>query len=366
MRIAIVGCGYAADFYALTAPNHPSLDIAGVFDRDPERQHAYADHHGFKGYASLDELLADTSVETVLNVTNPSSHAEVTRAALTAGKHVYVEKPIALDLDEAIRLKELADRQGLMLASAPCNLLGEAAQTAWRAIRRGVIGTPRLAYAELDAGPILQLPFKTWVSASGAPWPFEDELRTGCTIEHAGYYLTWLTAFFGPVSKVTAFAAPIVPKAHLVTGDPEPAPDFSVACLTFADGVVARLTTGLAAPKDQSLTIVGDEGVLRVAEGGYFASPVTVAHGPGGTPEPLPPVRETGDLAGFSEYLNYDFARGVADLAAAVAGDDVSHMPVDHALHVLELTLTIARATDGAVMVPTTSFAPVPPAQWAA
>jgi predicted dehydrogenase len=362
LRIAIVGCGYAADFYAVTAPNHPSLDIAGVFDRDPERQHVYAEHHGFKGYGSLEELLRDPSVDIVLNVTNPRSHAEVTRAALTAGKHVYVEKPIALDLDEALSLKQLADQRGLMLVSAPCNLLGEAAQTTWRAIRRGVIGTPRLAYAELDAGPVLRLPFQTWVSNSGAPWPYEDELRTGCTIEHAGYYLTWLTAFFGPVSKVTAMAASVVPKARLVA---EAAPDFSVACMTFADGVVARLTAGLAAPKDQSLTIVGDEGVLRVDDGGYFGSPVTVTHDPEGTPEPLPLVRETGDLAGFSDYLHYDFARGVADLAAAVAGEDVSHLPTDQAVHVLELTLAIARATDGVVMNPTTSFAPVPPAPWA-
>ncbi|MGW0783286.1 Gfo/Idh/MocA family protein [Streptomyces sp. NPDC002913] len=366
MRIAIVGCGYAADFYAITAPNHPLLEIIGVYDRVPERQQAFADYHGFKGYESLDALLNDPAVEIVVNVTNPLSHAAVTRAALMAGKHVYSEKPFALDLGEAKSLVELAKARGLELGSAPCNLLSETAQTVWQAIRRGTIGTPRLAYAELDAGPLLRLPFQKWVSSSGAPWPYHDELVTGCTIEHAGYYLTWLTAFFGPATQVTAFASSIVPKGHLVADESELAPDFSVACMTFADGVVGRVTTGISAPNNQSLRIIGDEGVLEVADGGHFGSPVSVTYDPeGGDPVELPLVRDTGRLAGLGDHHNYDFARGVADFAAAVAGKGTSHLPTDHALHVLELTLTMANATEGVVAHPETTFAPVPPMPWA-
>src|SRR5262245_31768999 len=112
MRIAFVGCGYVADFYAATLPNHPSLQLAGVYDRDPDRQRDFTAHYGVSGYPSLTALLDDPGVELVVNLTNPTSHAEVTRAALTAGKHVFVEKPIALKVAEATELAQFAAQQG--------------------------------------------------------------------------------------------------------------------------------------------------------------------------------------------------------------------------------------------------------------
>ncbi|MEU4249099.1 Gfo/Idh/MocA family oxidoreductase [Amycolatopsis sp. NPDC026612] len=135
------------------------------------RQRAFSEHHGVAAYRTLAELLADRRVEVVVKLTNPGSHFEVNRAAFTAGKHVFVEKPLALGLAEAQELVELAAARRLALGSAPSSLLGEAAQTAWRAVREGAIGVPRLAYAELDDGPIQRMPFHTWVSTSGPPGP---------------------------------------------------------------------------------------------------------------------------------------------------------------------------------------------------
>ncbi|MBO3744936.1 Gfo/Idh/MocA family oxidoreductase [Streptosporangiaceae bacterium NEAU-GS5] len=350
MRVAFVGCGYVADLYMATLPNHPELKLAGVHDRNPARQRAFTGHHDVSGYPSLEALLSDSSVELVVNLTNPGSHAEVTRAALLAGKHVYTEKPLALDVAEAEALVVLAADRGLRLASAPCNLLGEAAQTAWRAIRDGVIGTPRLAYAEVDAGPIPRAPFREWVSASGAPWPYEDEFTTGCAIEHAGYVLTWLTAFFGPVALVSAYATVAAPNPHV----PNPAPNFFAGCLEFASGVVARVTGGAVAPVDHSLRVIGDEGVLTVTDCGRYESPVLLGA------DPFPLVRTRGPLIGYDEIHQMDFARGVAELAA-----DGSHLPADHALHVLELTLVLAGATGGVTVRPATTFAPVAPLPWA-
>ena len=94
MRIAIVGCGFVADYYLKTLPLYPDLEIAGVMDRVPERATKFAAYHSVPVYASLAELLADSTVEIVLNLTNPRSHYEVSKAALEAGKHVYSEKPL--------------------------------------------------------------------------------------------------------------------------------------------------------------------------------------------------------------------------------------------------------------------------------
>jgi predicted dehydrogenase len=81
----------------------------------------------------------------------------------------------------------------------------------WKALRDGLVGRPRLAYAEMDDGLLHTMDFREWRGDSGAPWPYVDELETGCTVEHAGYALTWLTAFFGPAERVVAYSALTVP-----------------------------------------------------------------------------------------------------------------------------------------------------------
>ena len=135
MRIAIVGCGFVADLYAETLSLHPQLKLVAVTDLDAQRAATLGALHGAVVHPDLGTLLADERVETVLNLTSPQSHAAVTRAALEAGKHVYSEKPLAMTLDEARQLCELAQRSGMRLSGAPCSVLGEAAQTLWRAGR---------------------------------------------------------------------------------------------------------------------------------------------------------------------------------------------------------------------------------------
>jgi predicted dehydrogenase len=179
MKIAIVGCGFVADYYLATLVNYPELHLAGVFDRDEERLGRFASFHGVSRFRSYEELLADRSVELVVNLTNPSSHHQVSLAALMAGKHVYSEKPLAMSFQEAEQLVALAENRGLRIVSAPCTVLGEAAQTMWKALRDGRIGTPRLVYAEMDDGPIPLLDHQSWASPAGAPWPSRDEFEVG-------------------------------------------------------------------------------------------------------------------------------------------------------------------------------------------
>lgn len=268
----MVGCGYVADFYVATLANHPTLELAGVTDRDPARASRFAAYHKVCNRGSLDAILADPTIELVVNLTNPRSHYAVSRACLEAGKHVYSEKPLATVWEEALALVELAEARGLQLASAPCTVLGEAAQTLWREVRRGRIGEVRLAYAELDDGMLHRENYRAWVGASGSPWPYRDEFEVGCTIEHAGYYVSWLAAMFGPVESATAFSSCQIPDK--APDGPVETPDFSVGVLRFASGVVARLTCGIIGSHDHSLRLFGLDGTLTVRECFNFASPV--------------------------------------------------------------------------------------------
>ena len=94
MKIAFVGCGFVFDIYMRTVRAHPQLEIAGVYDIRPDRAAAVHAYYGFRVYSSYDELLADKSVDIVVNLTNIGAHYEVSKRALEAGKHVYSEKPL--------------------------------------------------------------------------------------------------------------------------------------------------------------------------------------------------------------------------------------------------------------------------------
>ena len=274
MRIAIVGCGYVADHYLETLPNHPRLALQGVADLNLDRAKAVAKHYGTRVYPSTQDLLADPEVELVVNLTDPGSHYEVTRASLLAGKHVYSEKPLSVDLSEARELVELAEKQGLLLSGAPCSVLGETAQTLWKAVQDGAVGRVQLVYAEIDDNPVYLMRPEGWTSPTGAPWPYRNEFEVGCTMEHAGYYLTWLAAMFGPAESVTAFSSCLVPDKTPQPLDPPDTPDFSVACILFKSGVVARLTCSIVAPYDHRFRIIGDKGMLRTDECWQYEAPV--------------------------------------------------------------------------------------------
>ncbi len=380
-RIALVGCGFVADYYVGTLPAHPELEIAGVMDCDAERSTHFAAYYKLPLYSSLDDVLKDPSISIVVNLTNPRSHYEVSRRCLEAGKHVYSEKPLALQLSEAEQLVDLAQRKGLQLSSAPGSVLSETAQTIWQALRQNQIGKVLMVRAELDDGFLAATRYRQWKSKSGTPWPWKDELTVGCTLEHAGYYLTWLAAFFGRAESVTAFSSWDRREKWVADGVEDPGPDFSVACVRYESGVVARLTCNIVAPLDRRLTIIGEEGILRIGDSWDYRCPVyiqkrnfvsRVAHRyPLLSKLPLVGGRKYPLLTGtganrYRQAHKMDFARGVAELAEAIAGGRECRLSAQFCLHVNELVLAINNAgDDGATYRVRSSFEAMKPMPWA-
>ncbi len=375
MNIAFVGCGYVADFYATTMQNHDGLRLAAVFDHDPVRLEAFSRHWKVKAAPSLEALLADRTLSLIVNLTNPKSHHAVSKAALESGKHVYSEKPLALSFAQAQDLVELAQKKGLQLGGAPCTVLGEAAQTAWKALRENRIGAPRLAYAELDDGPIHLLGFEGWKSESGARWPWQDELEVGCTLEHAGYYVSWLIAFFGPVRSVTSFNALVVADK----GVPTPkTPDFTVACLEHESGVTSRVTCSIYGSHDHSLRVFGDAGVLVVNECWDYGSSIgwsprtgiglkaekrlAAAHKTGVGLVPIPLVKKANFKWKSRGANRMDFARGIVETANAAAQRRPSRLSAQISLHLNEIVLAFTKTGTTAM---TTRCEPPLPMPWA-
>jgi predicted dehydrogenase len=374
MNVAIVGCGFVADYYMATLALHPELNLLGVMDRDGARADVLSAAYGVPKYAALSDLLGDGRVEMVLNLTNPRSHYEVSKAALMAGKHVYSEKPLAMQMTEATELVELAEAKGLAIGSAPCSSLSETAQTIWKALREGDLGTVRVVYAEMDDGMVHAMQFQKWKSISGMPWPSKDEFEIGCTLEHAGYCLTWLATWFGPAVSVTSFASVQVPDKLPGVELNMDSPDFSVACIQFASGVVARLTCSILAPHDHTMKIVADKGVLYTDDSWNYRSPVysrkmvTIRR-----KTFLNPLKKNRKLVrapykkpNTKGSQSMDFARGPAEMAEALREGRPSRLSPRFSLHVNEMALAIHLAREqGAMYRMTTTFDPIEPMVWA-
>lgn len=366
-KVAIVGTGFVADLYMRSLRTFPGIAVAAAFDIDGARLKAFCDYWNVPAAESLNTLLQTDAL--VLNLTNPRAHFEASKTALEAGRHVYSEKPLATEMADARALCKLSDEKGLMLASAPCNWLSQSAQTVWAAVSRGEIGTPRLIYAELDDDFIPQAPYEKWFSESGAPWPAKDEFETGCTLEHAGYYLTWLMAIFGPVERVVAASAELLPEKP--AGG---APDFSTATLFFKSGVVARLTCSIIAPHDHRIRIIGDDGVLELDECWSNTAPVRIRkrhqirrkliNSP--VAKRVKISGETHPKVGRWGAAAMNFALGPAEMLRAIEAQESSYLNVDFALHLNEVTLAIQNAgKDAGSQKMTTSFEPVEPMPWA-
>ena len=374
MRIAIVGCGFVSDFYHKTLQLHPELELEGVLDRDQKRATHASNYHSVPSYKSLEELLDDDSIDIILNLTNPNSHFSVSKACLQAGKHVYSEKPLAMKFSEAKELVGLAEKNGLHISTAPCSFLNETAQTIWKALRENRVGLVRLVYAEMDDGLIHRYQYKKWKSESGIPWPYKDEFEVGCTLEHAGYVVTWLAGFFGPAQTVTAFSSCLIPDKETDVPLEVNAPDFSVACIKFASGVVARLTCSIIAPHDHSMKFFGDEGILYIDDCWHDRSPVYIKrritirrktmYTPWKTKYPL--VGKKNRKVKYRGAQSRNFCRGVAELASAIIEKRPSRLSAAYCLHINELVLAIQNALEtGAPYKMTTSFDPIEPMPYA-
>jgi predicted dehydrogenase len=257
-------------------------------------------------------------------------------------------------LAEAEKLVEVAEAKGLYISSAPCSLLGETAQTIWKAIREEVVGKTYLVYAEMDDGLLHKMPYKSWLSESGRPWPYKDEFEVGCTLEHAGYYLTWFPAFFGRAESVTAFSACLVQDKETDVPLENNAPDFSVACIKFESGVVARLTCSIIAPHNHSLRIFGDRGILGTDECWFYNSPVYIRRRLNVRRKTIvSPIKQEYPLVGkknrqarYRSAQEMDFARGVAELASAIKEERPCRLSARYSLHVNEMVLAIQNALE--------------------
>jgi predicted dehydrogenase len=350
VNVAIVGAGVIAQRYAERIAEVDGLKLVAVTDVLADRAETLASKHDAVAYRSLDELLAATDIETVVNLTIPAKHVEVTRAALQAGKHVHTEKPVALTADDAHELAALARDRGLRLSCAPATLLGEAQQTAWQLIRNGGIGDVKVVYAEANWGLI-----ESW-----HPEP-ESLYVSGPLVDVGIYPLTIVTAMFGPVRRVTAFATMVQPVRTRKDGKTFEleTPDFWVAACEHESGVVTRLTATfwVKPSKQRGLEFHGTGGSLWMPTWGESNSRLLRTED-GEDYEAVPLLRPA--------YAGFDWSLALLDLAEAIRDDRPHRMSAEHAAHVVGVLngADTSRRKGGPVAI-NSSFDAPQPLDWA-
>jgi predicted dehydrogenase len=193
--VAVIGAGTISVEYLSNLTRFPDVRVLVVADAIVERARERAERFGVLGSGDLDTALSHPEVEIVVNLTIPSAHTDVSIAALDAGKHVYTEKPFALDRDSGRAVLEMARERGLRIGAAPDTFLGAGLQLAQRLIQRGDIGEPISALTiTQDPGPESWHPNPDFLYAIGA----------GPLWDRGPYYLSLLVQLFGPARAVAA------------------------------------------------------------------------------------------------------------------------------------------------------------------
>jgi predicted dehydrogenase len=273
------------------------------------------------------EVLDDPDVHIVMVLTSMPEHGPLAKDALLAGKHVLVEKPMAITLPEAAELVELAKTSAGHLVCAPFVILSPTFQSIWRHVTAGDIGRPTLARGRYG-----------WAGPDWGPWFYQA--GGGPLFDLGVYNVTALTALLGPVQRVSAFTGK-VHEQRMVDGrmiDVQ-TPDNYQILLDFGGSVLATVTTGFSMQQYRSpaVEIYGTEGTVQMLgddwapQGHELWQNSEGAWRLYGSPNP-----------------SWPWTSGLQHLVESVAAGTKPLVAPEHAYHVLEVMLgAIASGEDG-------------------
>src|SRR5688572_21344147 len=329
LRIGIVGCGAISGIYLQNFAKFAGTEVVAVADIDTERAKKVASENSVARALSPKELLEDPEVELVLNITVPKAHASVAMAAVEAGKHVYNEKPLAIELEDAQALLDAAEAKGVLVGCAPDTFLGAGIQTCRRLIDRGDIGEPVGAHAfMLSRGP------ESW-----HPSPeFYYEVGGGPMLDMGPYYITALLNLLGPAKRISGAATIAIPE-RTITSQPKAGkkitvetPDHIAGTIEFASGAMGTIITSFATrfsehDNRQPIKIFGTEGTLKVPDPNGFDGPVH--------------YRKNGDddwrWVPHTFVKGYGRSVGLADMAYAIRSGRPHRASAEQAYTVLDM-----------------------------
>lgn len=249
LRAGFVGLGWWGRELAEAAGRAGAVVVEAAYSPDPAECAAFAQTYSARAAASYEALLADTTLDAVVLATPHSLHAPQIEAAARAGKHVFVEKPLAVTTVDARRAVQACAEAGVMLAVGHNRRLLSQVDLLKRLLHEGVAGKIGLVEANYSTPEALRLPAGHWRRDPA-------ECPGGAMTAIGIHMIDWLHVLFGPVAEARGlFAAR--------AADP-PMQDTATATLRFESGLLATLTCLYAAPYVNRFAIHGSAARIAV------------------------------------------------------------------------------------------------------
>lgn len=332
-RIGVIGCGNISPAYLKNLSSFEATDVVALADLDLARAKERAGEFGVPRACSVEELLADPSVEVILNLTVPKAHFEVAMAALEAGKHVYNEKPLTVTVEDGKKLMHFADSKGLRVGCAPDTVLGAGVQKCRNLVDEGAIG------AVVGANAFMMCPgHESW-----HPSPeFYYEVGGGPMLDMGPYYASALFTLLGAVRRVQG-STRITSPTRTITSQPKhgkvvevETATHIVGLLDFANGCIGQITTSfdVRAHTMPCIEIYGTKGSLRVPDPNGFGGEVLLNTNGEWESQPLEHA--------FSENAR---GLGILDMVYAIENGRPHRASGAMALHVLEIMHGVENAS---------------------
>ncbi len=367
LKIGIIGCGAISDIYLqnLTTTFAHLVDVVACADTVRDHATKRAGEFTIPRVLSPDELIADPTIEIVLNTTPPRAHAPIAIQALNAGKHVWVEKPLALSRDDARTVLEAAQENDVHIGCAPDSAISAGQQTVRKLIDEGAIG-------RVVAGNFTCVVRRSPETFHPNP-EFFFKAGAGPMLDLGVYYITALVSLLGPVKSVRASATSSFPtrtissdRSHGLRGQviKVEVPTHYTGTIEFESGAIVSFVTswdirGLHSMKD-GLEFYGTEGSIRMHDrNAYSATKVGMSTVDGGEWSPVETpfldygvVRKPGELGSLN-------ARGIGLVEMGVAARNGQRARLDGtlAMHVLDVMLCIDESAElRRAVEPTSSY----------
>ena len=274
--MGLIGCGNIAETYFRAHKYFNNFKITICADINSKASYKCAKKYRIKS-KSVKEILKDKNIEIILNLTIPKAHFVIAKKALINGKHIYSEKPLAVNLSHGKYLIKLAKKKGLYIGNAPDTFLGGGNQKARELLDKGVIGKVKFGNA-IFAYPGIQ-------SYHPNPEPWFAKKEGGPVIDMGPYYFTALVNLLGPASNVLSQSLMGRNKRTIGIG-PKRGKSFKVECPTtyfstikFKNGTIIRLTLSfdVISHLRNHIELYGDEGSMVVPDPNMFGGSVLIS-----------------------------------------------------------------------------------------
>jgi predicted dehydrogenase len=369
-KVGLIGCGHISETYLRAEKYFNNIKIIKCADINHINAIKCAKTYKIKAL-SVKELLKDKEVEIILNLTIPKAHYQVAKLALTNDKHIYSEKPLAINFKDGKDLLKLSKKKKLYIGNAPDTFLGGGIQKSKELVDKKVIGKVHLGNA-FFAFPGVQ-------SYHPNPEPWFAKKEGGPVIDMGPYYLTALVNLLGPAQKVSGSIVKGVKKRTIGIG-PRKNKTFKVECpttylstITFQNETVVRLTLSfdVIAHQKNHIELYGDKGSMIVPDPNMFGGSVHVCKKLGDKWKEYKTnkmllgkinIRSQSSRANESSTNANYRGVGLAEMAYSIENKKVNKCNGELSLHVLDIIQSTMKAckTETAQLIKTTCKKPQP------